>query len=169
MTAPMIIQCRVSSVNLAVRNGRDSFDRRNDCIDCLLLTFRVVARFGAAFFVRGVDFLVGMPSVYYLCFEKAACMMNIMSAKTKKPPRQSESDGAYLLKIVMYIIFGSLWIKLGSPVYIGSLPINGVPFGLFIGLLFASHDHFQVDRKIEYVLLILVAIISYFLPSGIVI
>lgn len=92
-----------------------------------------------------------------------------MPSKTKKRTQQTESDGTYLLKIVMYVIFGSLWIKLGTPIQLGAIPITGIPFGLFVGLLFASHDHFQVDRKIEYVLLILVAIISYFLPSGIVI
>lgn len=86
-----------------------------------------------------------------------------------KKKTNTETDGAYFLKIVMYIIFGSLWIKLGTPIYIGIVPITGIPIGLFIGLLFASHDHFQVDRKIEYVLLIVVAIISNFWASGIVI
>lgn len=85
-----------------------------------------------------------------------------------KKKQTTETDGAYLLKIVMYLIFGSLWLKFAAPVYIAGVPFTGIPIGLFVGLIFASHDHFQVDRKIEYVLLILVAIISYFLPSGIV-
>ncbi len=91
-----------------------------------------------------------------------------MTAKTKKSLKNSETDGAYLLKIIMYIIFGALWIRFAAPLQVGPFVLNGIPIGLFIGLIFASHDHFQVDRKIEYVILILVAIISNFLPTGIV-
>lgn len=99
----------------------------------------------------------------------------VVAAKLKyykdmpKKKQTAEQDGVYLLKIVMYVIFGSLWIKLGAPLHIGPLTISGIPFGLFVGLIFATHDHFQVDRKIEYTILILMAIVTYFLPAGIVI
>ncbi len=66
-------------------------------------------------------------------------------------------------------MLGSLWIKFAEPLAIGNIIISGLPIGLFIGLLFASKDHFQVDRKIEYALLIVIAIMTYFLPAGIVI
>ena len=81
----------------------------------------------------------------------------------------NESDGAYFLKLVLYVVLGSLWIKFAVPVEIGSFVVSGVPFGLFLGLVIASHDHFQVDRKIEYAILILMTILTYFLPAGIVI
>lgn len=94
-------------------------------------------------------------------------------AKKVKTNRQAyeaaEKDSAYILKIVLYIIFGSLWLKFGDAITIGSFVLNGLPMGLMVGLLFASHDHFQIDRKIEYALLIIVAIVTYFLPAGIVI
>lgn len=86
----------------------------------------------------------------------------------QKQPAQ-ETDGVYFLKIVLYIILGSLWIKFAVPLHIGAFALHGFPFGLFLGLIFASHDHFQVDRKIEYALLILIAIVTYFLPAGIVV
>ncbi|MBP7760681.1 hypothetical protein KA093_02705 [Candidatus Saccharibacteria bacterium] len=87
-------------------------------------------------------------------------------------PRSSqrqETDGAYFLKIVLYIILGSLWVKFAHPMHFGEFVLNGAPIGLVIGMVFASHDHFQVDRKIEYVILLIMIIVTYFLPAGIVI
>lgn len=81
--------------------------------------------------------------------------------------RTSETDSVYLLKIVLYVILGSLWLKFAQPLSIGGMIVGGFPIGLGLGLLFASHDHFRVDRKVEYALLIVMTIISYFLPAGI--
>ncbi|MEO5499560.1 MAG: hypothetical protein ABIR46_03610 [Candidatus Saccharimonadales bacterium] len=89
--------------------------------------------------------------------------------KKKSALYQRESDSAYVLKLVLYVVLGSLWIKFADPVYIGDIVVNAVPIGLVLGIIFASHDHFQVDRKIEYAILILMTVISYFLPAGIVI
>ena len=86
----------------------------------------------------------------------------------KQTNEQTESDGAYFLKLVLYIILGTLWIKFSEPVELFGLIINGFPLGLFVGLFFASHDHFQIDRKIEYAILIVMTIVTYFLPAGII-
>ena len=91
-----------------------------------------------------------------------------MAKKTKKPVR-AESDGVYFLKLVLYVVLGSLWLKFAVPLHFGGFILNGIPLGLVLGLIFASHDHFQVDRKIEYAVLIVVTILTYFLPAGIVI
>lgn len=88
---------------------------------------------------------------------------------SKKKKTEKESDSTYFLKIVLYIVLGSLWIKFDAPVELGMFVLNGLPFGLVLGLIFASHDHFQVDRKIAYALLIIMTILTYFLPAGIVI
>lgn len=87
--------------------------------------------------------------------------------KTKKRTKKTaqEPDSAYFLKIVMYLIVGSQWLRIEHmPKW--SLPI---PLGLIIGLFFASHDHFAIDRKIEYALLIVSAFIAFWLPIGIVV
>ncbi len=89
--------------------------------------------------------------------------------KPKKTKQTEEADSTYFLKIVLFIILGSLWIKFASPLEIGQFTLSAFPVGLFIGLLFASHDHFQVDRKIEYAVLIVVAIVTFFLPAGIIV
>ena len=87
--------------------------------------------------------------------------------RAKAAPIAVEPDSAYFLKLVLYIVLGSLWLKFSHPVQLGDFALHGFPFGLILGLLFASHDHFQVDRKIEYAVLIMVTIVSFFLPAGI--
>ena len=87
-------------------------------------------------------------------------------AKTKQV---DEADSTYFLKLVLFIILGSLWIRFTSPLEIGQFTLNAFPVGLFLGLIFASHDHFQVDRKIEYAVLIIVTILAGFLPIGIIV
>jgi hypothetical protein len=87
-------------------------------------------------------------------------------AKTKQQPK--EADSIYFLKLVLYIVLGSFWLKFSHPLRVGDFLLNGFPLGLLVGLVFASRDHFQIDRKIEYAVLIIVTIVSFFLPSGIV-
>ena len=92
-----------------------------------------------------------------------------MPTKKKKITQPTETDSAYFLKLVLYVVLGSVWLKFADPFIIGSVVINGLPIGLVLGLIFASHDNFQVDRKIEYAVLLVVTILSYFAPSGILI
>ena len=87
----------------------------------------------------------------------------------KKKTQPNESDSAYFLKLILYVLLGSFWLRFASPIELGYLTLNGFPLGLLLGLLFARHDHFQIDRKIEYAILVIVTIITFFLPAGIVI
>lgn len=80
-----------------------------------------------------------------------------------------EPDSIYFLKLVIYILLGVFWIKFHAPISLGPFIFNGFPIGLFIGLYLASRDRFQIDRKIEYAILIIFTLLSYFLPVGIVI
>jgi hypothetical protein len=81
-------------------------------------------------------------------------------AKNKKTT--SELDGVYILKLVLYLLVGSQWlhltIKSGTQVQI--------PLGALIGLLFAAHEHFRIDRKIEYAVLLVAMFVGYWLPMG---
>ena len=84
-------------------------------------------------------------------------------AKIKKAKRPStELDGVYLLKLLLYVLLGSMWLKLGSDSGF-NIP---VPVGFILGLIFTSHEHFQIDRKIEYAALLVAMLFGYFAPYG---
>ena len=92
--------------------------------------------------------------------------------RTKNTPKNvlanPETDGEYLLKLVLVLILGTLWLKFEDPLMIGPLPVAGIPIGLVAGLLLVEHfEKLQTDRKIWYVVLLLVTVLSYFLPAGI--
>ncbi len=77
-----------------------------------------------------------------------------------------EPDSVYFLKILLFFIVGALWLRQDFDVLPG---ISALPVGLVIGLLFARHEHFMIDRKIEYLVLLSAALLSYLAPIGIVI
>ena len=80
-----------------------------------------------------------------------------------------ETDGTYFLKLVVFVLLGTLWLKFGTPITIGSMPLNGIPLGLLVGLVLVSQfEKYQSDRKIWYAILLVVTIICYFVPAGIV-
>jgi hypothetical protein len=73
-------------------------------------------------------------------------------AKKRIQAGGKELDSVYFLKILLYFVIGSIWVK-----------YNGIvifPLGLGLGLLFIHSDHFAIDRKIEYAILIISALIG---------
>ena len=76
---------------------------------------------------------------------------------TKKPV---EKDSVYFLKIVLFFILGTLWVQFGDATGVA------IPLGLLFGVLLATHDHFAIDKKIEFAVLIVAAILSYVAPIG---
>ncbi len=82
--------------------------------------------------------------------------------KSKKQENQ-EMDGVFILKIVLFVILGSIWLKVTSD---GGKLTFPVPIGLILGLLFTTHEYFRVDRKIEYAVLACAALFGYVAPYG---
>ena len=81
-----------------------------------------------------------------------------------------ESDSTYFLKLVLYIILGTLWLKFHAPVVVLGIPMGGFPVGMLFGLLLVSRlEKLQYKRKIWYAILVIVTIVSYFLPAGVLI
>ena len=81
-----------------------------------------------------------------------------------------ESDGTYFLKLIIVVILGTLWLKLAQPLTWQGIPFGGFPLGAALGLVGISLiEKNQTDRKIWYAVLIIVTIVSYFVPAGIVI
>lgn len=87
-----------------------------------------------------------------------------MANTKKKKQTQEESDGAYVLKLVFYFIVGSQWVWFTSNDGDSQIPL---PIGLLLGLIFISHEHFQIDRKIEYALLLIACLIGFWAQIGI--
>jgi hypothetical protein len=88
---------------------------------------------------------------------------------TKKTARTSKSrastatfEGVYLFKMVLFLLLGSIWVKASN----GDNIDIGIPIGLLIGILFTLHEHFQIDRKIEYAVLLVAMLFGYFAPYG---
>lgn len=75
-----------------------------------------------------------------------------MSKTTKKSASVRETDDAYFLKLLIYFILGVIWIKHNGYVVF--------PIGLVIGLIVAQKDHFAIDRKIEYAVLLIATVVG---------
>jgi len=91
----------------------------------------------------------------------------MVKKKTHRKSEKSEQelDSTYILKLVLYLIIGSQWLRITN----GDVSQLPIPIGFIVGLLFASHEHFQIDRKIEYALLLVAMFIGFWLPLGVVI
>jgi hypothetical protein len=77
-----------------------------------------------------------------------------------------QPDTTYMLKLVMYFIMGTFWVRLLN-VQIGPFEHFSFPLGFIIGLALASRECFQVDRKIEFAVLLVATFISFYLPVGV--
>lgn len=84
------------------------------------------------------------------------------SKSKRKTSTPASFDGVYLFKMVLYLLLGSMWLKITKS---GDLSVP-IPIGLIIGLLFTTHEHFQIDRKIEYAVMLVAMLFGYFAPYG---
>jgi hypothetical protein len=84
--------------------------------------------------------------------------------------RLGEADGVYFLKLVVVVLLGTLWLKLATPLSWHGVPLGGFPVGAMVTLI-SIHlfEKDPYDRKIWFAVLLVVTIISYFVPAGIVI
>ena len=65
---------------------------------------------------------------------------------------KKETDDVYFLKILIYFVLGTIWIKHNGAVIF--------PVGLVLGLIIAQKDHFAIDRKVEYAILLVSAVLG---------
>ena len=70
----------------------------------------------------------------------------------KKAKVQRETDSVYFLKILIYFVLGTIWVKYNGVVIL--------PVGLILGVIISQKDHFAIDRKVEYAVLIISAILG---------
>lgn len=79
-----------------------------------------------------------------------------------KKNQNQELDSVYMLKLVLYLVIGSQWLKIVTRSGV-QIPI---PVGAIVGIFFAAHDHFRIDRKIEYAVLLVAMFIGFWVPLG---
>lgn len=112
-------------------------------------------------------------------------MSQMQQTKTKKPrhrtharnrprgritQRVAEADGVYFLKLVVIVILSTLWLKFTAPISWNGIPFAAFPLGALIGLVAIKlYEKDQTNRKIWFAVLVMVTILSYFVPAGIVI
>jgi hypothetical protein len=87
-------------------------------------------------------------------------MMLMAKAKTRAT---ADLDMVYFLKLTVYLILGSLWLKITD----GQTTQIPIPVGFLIGLVLASHDHVQLDRKIGFAVLLVAMLVGFWAPFGI--
>lgn len=101
---------------------------------------------------------------------KKAPVRNKPAATLRTAERVFESDSTYFLKLVVFILLGTLWLKFEHPITWLGMPLSGVPLGMLLGLILVNKfEKHQSDRKIWYAILLIVTIICYFMPAGVMI
>lgn len=107
--------------------------------------------------------------------------MTKQKQSTKKPRQKAalsarpyervfETDGTYFLKLVVFVLLGAFWLRFGTPVTWLGILLQGIPVGLLLGLILVRQfEKIQSDRKIWYAILVIITIISYFYPTGVII
>lgn len=83
-----------------------------------------------------------------------------ISIMPKRKRQKPERDSVYFLKLLMFFLLGSFWLR----ITVASGAVVGLPVGLVAGLILASHDHFAIDRKIEYAVLLIATALSAYIP-----
>lgn len=64
----------------------------------------------------------------------------------------NEPDSTYFIKIVLYAVLGMIWLQMdGRTIF---------PLGILVGVALAQHERFQIDRKVEYGVILLAAIVA---------
>lgn len=92
------------------------------------------------------------------------------TVQTRQTAAVYEPDGVYFLKLVIAVLLGTLWLKFAAPISWNGFVVSALPLGLVMGLLLVNRlEKHQLDRKIFYAILLVVSIISLYVPAGIVI
>lgn len=99
--------------------------------------------------------------------KKVSRSTNVLARKTLRE-LLFESDSTYLLKLVAYALLATVWLKLGDKLPFGAVTVSALPLGLFVSLLLVRLvERHQLDRKILYATVMVIGIITAFLPAGI--
>lgn len=75
----------------------------------------------------------------------------------------------YFMKLVAVVLLATLWIKFATPMTWNGVPLSAFPLGAFLAFVAVKlFERDTMNRKIWFAVLVVVTIISYFVPAGIV-
>jgi hypothetical protein len=74
--------------------------------------------------------------------------------KTPKHKRSLLHDAFFLIKAALYLLLGTVWIAFGGH--------RWVPIGVIVGFAFSQIEILRLDRKIEYALLVVGALLGLY-------
>lgn len=84
--------------------------------------------------------------------------------------KNTEHDGVFLLKLILSVLAGFIWLKFSSVLQVAGMPLAGLPIGAIVAIFLVSKfENRNENRKIFYAVVILCAVLSYFFPVGIVV
>ena len=89
-------------------------------------------------------------------------MVKIKKISSKKA-RSNSLDFIFILKVTVYLLLSTQWLYLQKTGGSYQIPI---PVGALIALFLSFRERFRIDRKIEYVVIILAMFIGFWLPIG---
>lgn len=84
--------------------------------------------------------------------------------------RQYEREGVFFLKLAVFVVLSAFWLRLSQPLELGPIVIQAIPVGLLLSLLLVLKiEKYQFNRKIWYVMLVLMAVLTSFTPVGVIV
>jgi hypothetical protein len=84
--------------------------------------------------------------------------------------RLAEADSTYFLKLVVVVLLSTLWLKFATPLSWQNVPLGAFPLGALVAIIgIRLYEKNAIDRKIWFAVIVIVTILSYFVPAGIVI
>ena len=89
--------------------------------------------------------------------------MFVIKKLSSKKARSNSLDFMFILKITVYLVLSTQWLYLQKTFGTYQIPI---PVGALIALFLSFKERFRIDRKIEYVVIILAMFIGFWLPIG---
>ena len=89
--------------------------------------------------------------------------MFVVKKLSSKKTRINSPDFMFILKITVYLVLSTQWLYLQKTGGSYQIPI---PVGALIALFLSFRERFRIDRKIEYVVIILAMFIGFWLPIG---
>jgi hypothetical protein len=111
-----------------------------------------------------------MPTTKQKKSKKAPHPIRRLAVQPFTTSEGNEPDSTYFLKLVLYVLLGTFWIRFSEPITWLGIPFGAVPVGVLIGFLFVRwFEKYPTDRKIWYAILVVVAIIGNFAASGVII